>query len=192
MDSIDYLTRQLLHRLDALSIAALMLKFRLKWEEPKPMQIYVEGELRFEGLTTMLTNSTVENGVLHARALLEFVGLKAREGRLVQIDPKSRNSDDAAIEELVGPEGTLPLVSLADVGAIHPADTEGALSALANLIMAAHKGLAHASASYFSNPVDAREVLLALQLTEQIVERHVYYPLGKVRPPPPIEARERA
>lgn len=191
MDQVDYLEHQLPHRLDAISIAVLMLKFRLKWEEPKPMEIYVDGVLQFEGLTTMLTNSTIENGVLHARALLEFAGLKVLEGRLVQLDPKRRNSDDAAIELLVGPHGKLPLVSPADAGAVHPTDEEGAKSALANLIVAAHKGLAHASASYFSSPVDASEVLLALQLTERIVESHVYAQLGTVRRRPPIEARER-
>lgn len=191
MDQVDYLERQLPHRLDAISIAVLMLRFRLKWEEPKPMKIYVDGVLQFEGLTTMLTNSTVENGVLHARALLEFAGLKVHEGHLVQLDPKKRNSDDAAIELLAGPHGKLSLVSPADAAAVHPTDEEGAKSALANLIVAAHKGLAHASASYFSSPVDASEVLLALQLTERIVERHVYAQLGTVRRRPPIEARER-
>jgi hypothetical protein len=75
MDVNDYLSRLLPHRLNALSIAFLMLKFRLKWEESKPMQIFVDGSLQFEGLTTMFTNPTVEVGVLHARALLEFVGL---------------------------------------------------------------------------------------------------------------------
>lgn len=47
MDAEDCLARLLPHRLDALAIAALLLRFRLKWEEPKPMQILVEGRLQF-------------------------------------------------------------------------------------------------------------------------------------------------
>ena len=179
MDIEDYLTRLLPHRLDALAIAVLMLKFRLKWEEPKSMQIFVDGRLQFEGRTTMFTNATLEIGVLHARALLEFIGLKAKDGLLVQIDPKTRQLDDAAIEKVFGQTGALPLVSPEDVGAIHPDDSEAAKRAIAQLIVAAHKGLAHTSASYFSNPMNALDILLALELTQRLVEKHVYSPLGR-------------
>ena len=191
MDIEDYLTRLLPHRLDALAIAVLMLKFRLKWEEPKSMQIFVDGRLQFEGRTTMFTNATLEIGVLHARALLEFIGLKAKDGLLLQIDPKTRQLDDAAIEKVFGQTGALPLVSPEDVGAIHPDDSEAAKRAIAQLIVAAHKGLAHTSASYFSNPMNAQDILLALELTQRLVEKHVYSPLGRQRPPIPVEARAR-
>jgi hypothetical protein len=73
LDTEDYLARLLPHRLDAVAIAVLMLKFRLKWEEPRPMQIYVGGSLQFEGRTTMFTNPAIEVGVLHARALLALL-----------------------------------------------------------------------------------------------------------------------
>ncbi len=191
MDIDDYLNRQLPHRLNAIDIAVLMLKFQLKWEEPKPMEIYVDGVLQFDGLTTMFTNSTVENGVLHARALLEFVGLKVQGEQLVQLDSKRRHPDDAAIEKLVGALGKLSMVSPSDAGALYPTDKEGAKIALANLILAAHKGLAHASASYFLNPADAKEVLFALQLTKQIVVHYVYARLEKVLPDSPIKPRKR-
>lgn len=191
MDIEDYLTRLLPHRLDALAIAVLMLKFRLRWEEPKSMQIFVEGQLQFEGRTTMFTNPALEIGVLHARALLEFIGLKAKNGLLLQVNPDKRPPDDAAIEKVPGPTGALPLVSPEDVGAIHPDDSEAARRAIAQLIVAAHKGLAHTSATYFSNPMNAQDILLALELTQRPVEKHVYSPLGRQRPPVPVEARVR-
>ena len=192
MDSEDYLSRLLPHRLDAVAIAVLMLKFTLRWEEPKPMQIFVEGRLHFEGQTTMFTNPALEVGVLHARALLEFIGLKVNSGgRLIQLPSNSRQADDAAIEKITGPSGALSLVSPDDAGAIYPIDAESARHALAGLIVAAHKGLAHSSATYFSSPRDASEIMLALQLTQQLVERFVYAPLGRLRPPLPIEAKAR-
>lgn len=191
MDTDAYLARLLPHRLDALSIAVLLLKFRLKWEEPKPMQIFVDGRLQFEGRTTMFTNPAVEVGVLHARALLEFIGLKAKEGALVQLDPKTRQADDAAIEKLVSTGGPLRLVSPDDASAIHPLDPDSAKRSLTQLIIAAHKGLAHASATYFSDPAEARDILLALELTQALVEKHVYAPLGRQRPSIPVEARSR-
>ena len=192
MNAEDYLTRLLPHRLDALEVAVLMLNFRLKWGEPKPMQVFVGGLLQFEGRTTMFTNPAFEVGVLHARALLEFIGLKVSNGRLVQVIPSARKNDDAAIEKLVGSAGPLPLVTPYEAGAIHPPDPKAAKRALARVVMAAHKGLAHSSATYFSSPIEAEEALLALQLTQQLVERHVYAPLGRQRPPLPIEARPRA
>ena len=191
MDSADYLTRLLPHRLDAVAIAVLMLRFRLKWQEPKPMQIFVEGRLQFEGRTTLFTNPAIEVGVLHARALLEFIGLKVNAGKLIQAAASSRQPDDAAIEKLVSSAGPLPLVTPEEAGAIHPANPEAAKQALARVIAAAHKGLAHSSATYFASPIDAQQTLLALQLTQQLVEHHVYAPLGIERPPWPIEARVR-
>ena len=191
MDSEDYLTRLLPHRLDALAIAVLMLNFRLKWEEPKAMQIFVEGRLQFEGKTTMFTNPTLEVGVLHARALLEFIGLKVSSGKLIQLPPSARQSNDAAIEKILSPAGRLSLVTPEDAAAIHPGDPEKAKRVLAELITAAHKGLAHSSATYFSSPIESEDVLLALQLTQQLVERFVYLPLGRGRPPIPVEGRAR-
>lgn len=191
MNSDDYLSRLLPHRLDALAIAVLMLKFTMQWKEPKPMQIYVDHRLQFEGRTTMFTNPALEVGVLHARALLEFMGLKAVSGILVQAVSNSRRSDDAAIEKLTGPNGPLSLVTPEEAGAIHPSDPEGAKQALAQTIVAGHKGLAHSSATYFSKPVQAERILLALQVTQKLIERYVYLPLGRQRPPVPIEARPR-
>lgn len=169
MDSEDYLARLLPHRLDALAIAVLMLKFRLKWEEPKPMQIIVDGQLQFEGQTTMFTNPALEVGVLHARALLEFIGLKVSAGQLVQLLPNSRQRDDAAIEKLVSPTGMLPLVTPEQAGEIYPPDSDTAIRVLAGVIVAAHKGLAHSSATYFSSPRDARAAARhnALRIGEQ-------------------------
>ena len=106
-------------------------------------------------------------------------------------DPKTRQRDDAAIERVFGQTGTLPLVSPEDVGAIHPDDSEAAKRSIAQLIVAAHKGLAHTSATYFSNPMNAQDILLALELTQRLVEKHVYSPLGRQRPPVRVEARAR-
>jgi hypothetical protein len=192
MDSDDYLSRILPHRLDALAIAELLLKFRLKWREPKPMQIYVDGRLQFEGRTTMFTNPALEVGVLHARALLEFLGLKVFEGALVQATSSSRRRDDAAVELMNGPSGPLQTVTLEQAGAIHPTDPIAARNALAKIIVAGHKGLAHSSATYFAAPAEAEDILLALNITQQLVEKYVYLPLGRQRPPIPIEARPRS
>lgn len=185
------LQRLISHRLDSLSILVLMLEFRLTWAEPKPMRIFVEDKLQFEGLTSLLLNPVVEAGILHIRALLEFLGLKSKSGMLVTVTPKERRADDAAIELLFDGANLLQAVTPEQACAEHPSEPALAEISLAAAIGAANKGMAHFSANYLQNTVEAEQLLLAARITQQLVERYVYKPLGRKRPPVPIEARAR-
>lgn len=188
MDQSDYLTRLMPHRLDALSIAELMLEFRLRWEEPRPMEILVDGKRQFKGLTSMFTNPIFEIAILNVRALMEFVGLKASGSSLNQIDVSRRKRDDIGIEMFTSKAGPLPLVRPEEVGAAHPHDPALAQLAVASAIGAANKGLAHFTDPYSDSPVEASHVVLACQVTQRVIERHFYMPLGAQRPPLPVEA----
>ena len=191
MDVSDYLNRLIPHRLDALAIAELMLKFQLSWEEPKQMQIMVDGQLQFDGLTSMFTNPILEVGILNVRGLMEFVGLKAVGTALLPLNPRNRRDDDVGIEMFSTPSGPLPLVTPEDVGAENPQDPLAAKAAVALTIDAANKRLAHFTEAYLSSPVAARHVQLACEVTQRIFERHFYLPLGSRRPAAPIESRRR-
>ncbi|MFG6467076.1 hypothetical protein [Roseateles sp. BYS87W] len=191
MNADDHLTRLIPHRLDALAILALILELRLGWEEPKPMQILVDGRVQFEGLTSLFTNPIIEVGTLHIRALLEFIGLKAKAGALVAVLPGQRKSDDAGIELLELNGKPLQLVTPVQARNAHPESPALAEASLVAAINAANKGMAHLSTHYANNPVEAEQLLLAARLTQQLVERHVYLPLGRERPAIPIEAKPR-
>jgi hypothetical protein len=191
MGATDYLNRLIPHRLDALAIAELMLMFRLRWSEPKAMQIAVDGRLQFTGLTTVFTNPIVEVGILNVRGLMEFVGLKASAGSLVPIDLRQRRKDDVGIEMFAAASGPLCLVTPSEIGAEHPEDPIGGQRAVAATIEAANKGLAHFTDAYPDHPVDVERVLLAFKLTQRIVERYLYQPLGIQRPEPPVRAVRR-
>nr|WP_295078186.1 hypothetical protein [uncultured Roseateles sp.] len=191
MDTEDYFERLLPHRLNAVAIMVLMLEFHLKWEEPKPMQILVDGRAQFTGLTTMFTNPIIESGALHCRALLEFLGLKAAAGKLVQMKASERHADDAGIEFLWGPCGQLKMLTPEVAGCIYASDPAAGKAALCAIILAAHKGMAHSSRTYFDAPIQAFEALLAGKLVQGLIEQHVYAPLGRARPPVPIEAQRR-
>ena len=184
----DYLTRLLPHRLNALTIAALMLEYETMWKEPQPMEIRVNGTLQFDGTTAMFSNPIFEVGVLHARSLLEFIGLKVLAGELVQMELPRRNNDDAGIEMIKGPTGSLRMVTPEEAASVFPSDPKSAREALVQVVIAAHKGVAHASKSYFANPADAEQIRFALLLTQKLVELFVYSPLGRERPPVPIQA----
>jgi hypothetical protein len=189
VNTADHLERLLPYRLDAVAILELMLRFRLQWEEPKRMQIFVEDRLQFQGSTSMFLNPILEVGVLHIRALLEFLGVKERAGRLVSVS--ERRSDDSAIELLRHNGFTLSPVSPEQACASHAADPVYAEQCYVAAITAANKGLAHLTVDYPQNPADARQILLASQLTQRLVEKFVYEPLGAQRPPLPIQARAR-
>lgn len=191
MNAGDHLERLIPHRLDALAILALMLELRLKWEEPKPMQILVEGCVQFEGLTSLFTNPIIEVGVLHIRALLEFIGLKANSNALVAVLTNQRRSDDAGIELLELNGKALQRVTPAQVRDAYPENPALAETSLVAAINAANKGMAHLSAQYANKPVEAEQLLLAARLAQHLVEKHVYLPLGRKRPAIPIEARPR-
>jgi len=151
VDVADYLNRLIPHRLDALAIAELMLKFRLRWEEPKPMQIIVDSKLQFEGLTSMFTNPILEVGILNVRGLMEFVGLKVAGTALVQLNPRQRRADDIGIEMFSTASGPLRLVTPDDVAAEHLLDPTAAQVAMVATIEAANKGLAHFTSAYPEN-----------------------------------------
>jgi len=186
MNADDHLNRLIPHRLDALAILALILELRLKWEEPKPMQILVDGRVQFEGLTSLFTNPIIEVGALHIRALLEFIGLKAKSSALVAVPTSQRKPDDAGIELLELSGKALQLVTPAQARDAHPENPGLAEASLVAAINAANKGMAHLSTQYASNPVEAEQLLLAARLTQHLVEKHVYLPLGRERPALPI------
>ena len=153
------------------------------------MQIMVDGQLQFDGLTSMFTNPILEVGILNVRGLMEFVGLKAVGTALIPLNPRNRRDDDVGIEMFSTPSGPLRLITPEDVGAENPQDPLAAKAAVALTIDAANKGLAHFTAAYLSSPVPARHVQLACEVTQRIFERHFYLPLGSRRPTAPIESR---
>ena len=190
MNAEEHLDRLIPHRLDSLAILVLMLELRLKHEEARPMQILVDGRLQFEGLTSLFMNPIFEIGILHVRALLEFLGLKAAYGSLVAV--VSRRPDDAAVEKFSLGPNHLPLVTPAQARAMFPENPALAETCLAATVNAANKGAAHLSTQYANTPLEAEQLLLAARLTQQLVEQYVYRALGRNRPPLPIEARPRS
>ena len=188
MDVEYHLNSLIPHRLDALAILDLLLAYQLHWGEPKPMQVFVDGQLQFEGNTNLLTNPVFEAGVLHARALLQFLGLRAKDGLLTNIRPKDRQPDDVGIEKIPMGNQFLQVVTPEQVRKIEPENSDGALVAL---LEAANKGMAHFTTNYPANPAEANTVALAARLTQRLVEQYVYAQLGRTRSPPPIEARAR-
>lgn len=78
----DILNRWIPYRLEALET----LQFAWNWigesDEPRSVEVFDEGKLKLRGNVAAIANPMIEVGVIHARALLEFLGLCAVSGRL--------------------------------------------------------------------------------------------------------------
>jgi hypothetical protein len=181
MDVEQQLQRLLPYRLGSLAMLELFVKLRLTWGEAKSVQVFVEKRLQFTGTTNFLTNPVFDAGVLHVRSLLEFLGLKAKGGKLESL--QSRRPDDAGIEFIPSGSGFLRMVTPAQARAVNACGER----ALVQVCEAAGKGVAHSTLLYPSSPTDIECIGLAANICQRLFEQHVYSPLGRPYPRPLIQ-----
>src|SRR5579862_1949779 len=92
----DALDRTIPYRLSAVAALAGALKLVASWSGPKSLMIYFDGEHTIEGNSNAYTNPVIEAGLMHCRALLEFLGLRERDNKLAPIN--GRRSGDVGVE----------------------------------------------------------------------------------------------
>jgi hypothetical protein len=95
-------------------------------------------------------NPAIEVGLVHCRALLEFLGLKANSGRIVNV--RSRRSSDIGIEHFADASGHLPRDSPDAALARYGGGREDAEKALLAVFEITNEGIAHASEDLKDNP----------------------------------------
>jgi hypothetical protein len=188
----SFIERILPYRLEAIEVLELALQYRLSWEGPVPMQIFFEGRLSIEGLSTAFTNAAIESGVIHCRALLEFIGLRAdagAHGRLAQRG--SGRADDLLIEHFSSDSGPLKLVTPAEAVAPYDGPAHEAEQALAHVIHVANKGLNHSTIGLISEPDDLAMTEVASRGVRALLVNHFYVPMGIAPPEKRISSRRR-
>ncbi len=89
------------------------LQFAWDWiNEPhsqSQVQVIVDDRIKIQGNVAGIANPMIKIGLIHARALLEFLGLCACNGRLEQI--RKRRPDDIGVEHFSTREYPLSVVS---------------------------------------------------------------------------------
>ena len=188
MDHDLVLNKLLPYRLGAVSALAIALKYRFLWDDPKPMQIYFDGELAIEGNSYGFLNPAIDSGLVHCRALLEFLGLCVRDGSLHNVK-LPRRSDDIGIEAFSNAAGPLPLVTPAVAIARYTGDSAEAENALLAVFQATNKGLAHITRDFNISQADAKPIEIASRGIQALIISHVYTALGL--PPPELEIKSR-
>jgi hypothetical protein len=181
-------------RLDAVATLNLVLHLRSNWDAPKSMKIYFDDRLQITGNSNAFTNPVVEAGLVHCRALLEFLGLRVSRTdptKLVLRGPKTQ-PDDWLIEDFSNSDGPLPLVTPQQAVSKYQGDAVEAESALATVLHTVNKGLAHITAGLIASATNIRALEIASRGVPALVVSYLYTPLGLPAPVPSISSRSRS
>jgi hypothetical protein len=191
MDLNDVLHRVIPYRLAAVETLNLVLCQGEIWSGEKPLQLYIGSKLVVEGNARAFTNPVVESGIIHCRALLEFLGLcMSKAGKLENLK-RPRKSDDVGIEHFSTSSGPLPIVAPSGALARWPGGPEEAEQSLLSVFRTANKGLAHFTSAFLATPEEARLIEIATLGVPALVVSYLYTPLGLPPPQSQIKARRR-
>ena len=188
----DVLKVVLPHRLDAIATLNLLTRLRMKWKTPKPMEVRFDGQVQIIGNSNAFANPVVEAGLIHCRALLEFVGLGVSRDdptKLVQRNAKRRR-DDWGIEHFSNAAGPLPMVTPKQVISKYKGNPAEAERALAAVLHVANKALAHITSAP-GGAIDINLLEIASRGVPAILTSYFFTPLGLNPPTPNIASRAR-
>jgi hypothetical protein len=181
----DIINRIIPYRLQAVDAANSAARLRSSWDAPKAMKIYFDEKLRITGNSNAYTNPVLESGLIHCRALLDFLGLKAdpkNSKKLICRDPKKNKEDDAVIERFSNSNGTLPLVTPQEAITRYQGSQSEAEAALAGVLHTANKGVAHITSGLDLSASDISHLEIASRGVRALVVSHFYTPLGLLPP----------
>ncbi len=187
----DRLLHELLpYRMQAVDVLNLAIRLQMRWVDPPQMSILINGKLSIEGNLNAFTNPAVEAGLVHCRALLEFLGLHmSSHSRIGNI--KKRRSKDVGIECFVNASGHLPMVAPAEALGRYPGGSAEAEDALLAVFHITNKGIAHVTEYLMENPEDGKLIEIASRGVPSLVISYLYTPLGLSPPAYKVPNRPR-
>ena len=188
-DHDDIINRIIPYRLQAIDAANLAVQLQSSWDVPKSMKIYFDEKLRITGNSNAYTNPVLESGLIHCRALLDFLGLKADPAdptKLTCRDPKKNKKDDVVIEHFSNSKGPLPMVTPQEATTRYKGSRAEAEAALAGVLHTANKGLAHITIGLALSATDISQLEIASRGVRALVVSHFYTPLGLLPPEPGV------
>lgn len=186
----DFILRHFVpYSLTAVSTMGIALAYAADWDTPKRMEIYFDGKLSVEGSSNAFVSMALESGLTHCRALLEFLGLCVKSGKLANI--QSRRPDDVGIESFSNTAGPLKLVTPAAAVARYSGPAPEAEEALLSIFHITNKGLAHFTTGLNPSSVGHDALEIASRGIPSLVVSHLYTPLGLPAPDFQIKGRSR-
>jgi hypothetical protein len=171
------------YRLQALET----LKFAWDWvgesDEPRSIEVLCDGKVKLRGNVAAVANPMIEVGIIHARALLEFLGLCVNRGRLSQV--ARRRADDIAVEHYSTPSHPLEMVTPTAATASYSGPPDLAENSLIAVFEFANKGLAHVTSGLQHGKYTEQHLEIACRGIPVLLHNHLYAKLGKSVPHPP-------
>jgi hypothetical protein len=177
----DRLLHELLpYRMQAVAVLNRALILQSVWGAA-PMSIYVEDKLVVEGNLHAFTNPAIEAGLMHCRALLEFLGLcMTKDQKLGNIN--ARRNTDIGVEKFSNALGPLRKVTPNDVLNRYPGPPDDAENALLAVFQVTNKGLAHVTEDLSDHPEHGSLVEIASRGVPSLMVSYLYTPLGLPAP----------
>lgn len=186
----DIINRIIPYRLQAVDAANSATRLLISWDAPMSMNIYFDGKLRITGNSNAYLNPVLESGLIHCRALLDFLGLKTAptdSTKLISRDPNNKkHKDDVVIEHFSNSKGPLPLVTPQEAITRYQGPHSEAEAALAGVLHTANKGLAHTTSGLALSATDISHLEIASRGVRSLVISHFYTPLGLPPPEPGV------
>jgi len=184
MTNNEILTQWIPYRLEAIDT----LQFAWKWAGESKLQskvdVLADGKLKLQGNVAAIANPMIEAGIIHARALLEFLGLGTQGGRLVQVNNK-RRADDVAIEHFSTPTCPISKITVIDALSAYTGPKEEAEQALVAIFELANKWLAHLTTGVLSHDYTDQHLDIACRGIRVLLNNYLYAKLGREIPMPP-------
>jgi hypothetical protein len=182
----EYIQYVIPYRMKAVAVFNLALRHVMSWDKPGKLEIYFNDKLAIRGLSTAFTNPAIEAGIMHCRALLEFIGLKVNSKDPDKLSERQGSrDDDFVIEDFSGPQGQLQRVPPGVAISSYTGPPAEAEKALAAVIRAANKGVAHTTAGHLVDGDNFNHFEIASRGVPKLLVSHFYTPLGL--PPPDYE-----
>jgi len=172
----DILKRWIPYRLEAIET------LRWAWSlsqanHDATIEVHVNGRCRLNGNVAAIANPMIEAGFIHARALLEFLGLTVtKDGALCVVT--KRRPGDLAVENFSTPSVTLHRATPASVAAAYPGPREEAEESLVAIFQTSNRWLAHVTDGTVSKEWTDHHIDVALRGIPVLVHNHLYAPLG--------------
>jgi hypothetical protein len=168
------------YRLEAVDTLRVALELRSKWIKAPPMTMHVDGRQVIEGNLNGFTNLAIEAGIIHCRALLEFLGLCRRNNKLGNVT--KRLPGDIGVENFSNANGPLKKVDPEAALSRYKGGREEAEKALLAIFHIANKRLAHITGDWVDDPEHGRLVEVAVYGIPALVISYLYTPLGLPSP----------
>lgn len=179
--SLDEILNEWLQmRIQAIHSMLWILDLSDQFGDDASIQVRIKAGPTIESTLPFLSSPIIAAGYVHSRAVLEFLGITTKDGKLVRVG--SRHKTDVAIEHYSIDGVFLQMVSLDDVYAAINMPTSIAEWALVTIVESANKFYAHVTKGEVLTMAMQHQVKLALDGILILLNNHLFAKLNRSEP----------